>query len=177
MRQLVIAGWAVGGVLALLAEAISRLGARALAVVAAGLDAPHRLAFVVVVAAFAYGEGYLAMQRRFAPSVVARALDAGARSRGCFAVLGAPLHALTLVHAQRRELARAWLGVGLILTAMCVVRMLPDAWRGIVDAGVAAALSWGAVATSARFVHAAWMLRHSEPAHRHNVIRGKGVSP
>jgi hypothetical protein len=50
---------------------------------------------------------------------------------------------MSLVGAPRRTLARAWLGVALIVLAVLVVRSLPEPWRGIVDAAVAAALLVG----------------------------------
>lgn len=153
-RELVIATWAVVGVGLLLLEGIVRLGARAVALVRAGLDGPMWLALALVLAVFTYGEGYRALQRHFAPKVVTRALDAGARLSGCLPVLAAPLYAMSLVGADRRTLARAWAGVALIVVAACAVRALPTPWRGIVDAGVVSALAWGLVALAAQFTQA-----------------------
>jgi hypothetical protein len=150
-RELGIAVWAVAGVGLLFLEGILRLGARAVSFVQGGLDGLEWLGLVLVVALFTYGEGHRALQRHFAPAVVARALSAGARLTGCMSVLAAPLHAMSLVGAERRVLARAWAGVALIVLAALCVRMLPMRWRGIVDAGVASALAWGLVAIVARF--------------------------
>ena len=38
-----------------------------------------------------------------------------------------------------------WIGTGLILLAIIVVRQLPQPWRGIVDLGVVIGLAWGLV--------------------------------
>lgn len=150
-RKIGIAGWAVTGVGLLFLEAVVRLGARAVALVQAGLDGPEWLALVLVVALFTYGEGHRALERHFAPAVVTRALSAGTRLSGCLPVLVAPLYAMSLVGAERRALARAWAAVALIVLAVLGVRALPVFWRGVVDAGVASALAWGLVAIVVRF--------------------------
>jgi hypothetical protein len=146
MRELAITTWAVSGVGLFFVEAVARLGARTVRLLRGGLDTTGWVALVVVVALFCYGEGYRALQRRFVPHVIARAVAFGTTGSGCLPLLGAPLHAMSLVGASRRDLVRAWVGVGLIVMAIVVVRALPAPWRGIVDAGVTAALAWGLVA-------------------------------
>jgi hypothetical protein len=146
MRELAITTWAVAGVGLLFLEGVARLGMRTLRLLREGMDAPSWAVLVVVVALFCWGEGYLALQRRFVPHVIARAVECGRAATGCLPVLGAPLYAMSLVGVRPRELARAWLGVLLIVVAIVVVRGLPSPWRAIVDAGVTAALAWGLVA-------------------------------
>ena len=150
-RRLAITTWAVAGVALMLLEAVVRMGTRTMHLVRDGLDTAAWLALVLVVALFCYGEGYLALQKRFVPHVVARAVAFGETASGCLPVIGAPLHALGLFGARRRELARAWLGVILIVVAILGVRALPSPWRAMVDAGVTAALAWGLVALVAAF--------------------------
>jgi hypothetical protein len=48
-----------------------------------------------------------------------------------------------MVDAERRVLWKAWLSVALIVCAVLIVRALPEPYRGIIDAGVAVALSIG----------------------------------
>lgn len=145
-RELAITTWAVSGIGLLFLEGVARLGLRTIRLLQEGMAPSAWVALVVVVALFGYGEGYLALQKRFVPHVLARAAERGAVAAGCFPVLGAPLYAMSLVGAPRRELARAWLGVVLIAVAIVVVRELPSPWRAIIDAGVTAALAWGLVA-------------------------------
>ena len=145
-RELAITTWAVAGVALMLGEAVVRMGTRTLHLLRDGLAPPAWAALVVVVALFCYGEGYHALQKRFVPRVVARAVAFAETASGCLPLLGAPLFALGLVGASRRELLRAWLGVILIVVAIMGVRTLPSPWRAIVDAGVTAALAWGLVA-------------------------------
>ena len=146
LREVAITTWALSGVGLMLLEAVARMGVRTVRLLREGLDAPACLALVLVVTLFCYAEGYRALQKRFVPHVVARAVAFGASASGCLPVLAAPLHAMSLMGATRRELARAWLGVALIVAAVFLVRALPSPWRGIVDAGVTAALVWGLVA-------------------------------
>ena len=53
------------------------------------------------------------------------------------------LEVACLLGGTRRELVRAWVGVGLITLAVFLVRALPMPWRAIVDAGVSSALLLG----------------------------------
>jgi hypothetical protein len=151
-RQLAVAAWTAFTVALLFIEAIVRLGARAVETLAHDLDGTQRLAAAAIVAVFCYVEGYRALQRRFVPVVVARALEAAGLRTGWTAVVWAPLYALSLTGAPGRVLGRAWAGVGAIVLAVLLVRALPSPWRGIVDAGVTAALLWGLVALLLRFV-------------------------
>jgi hypothetical protein len=92
-----------------------------------------------------WGEGVRALERRWVPGVLARAALLGPAAPLRHRLL-APLYAMSLVGAPRRTLARAWLGVVLIVLAVFVVRALPEPWRGIVDTAVALALLWGLIA-------------------------------
>lgn len=151
-RTLLVATWAVGVIAVGFVEAIARLGARAWETVSAGLTPLHQAALVGVIVAFVYGEGMRALARRFVPHVVERAFRAGDDVSLRAAVL-APAFAMSLHGASPRSVARAWAGVALIVVAVFLVRALPEPWRGIVDAGVASALSWGLGALVLRFLH------------------------
>lgn len=134
--------WGVGGVLAILFNAIFRLWPVVKEALAMDLTALQWAGLILSVAFLGYAEGYKAFQRGFSPRVVARALALGRRPQLLRAVL-APIFCMQLFGAVRRRLIVSWcvtLGVfGLILW----VRSLPQPWRGIVDAGVVVALSWG----------------------------------
>ena len=143
------AAWAVAGVALLFADAIYRLGLRAVETVAAGLSAGAWLALVLLSAVFLYGEGYRALQLRFAPSVIQRAFNIDPQRS--LHVLLAPLVVLSLLGAPARELLRGWLALVLIVGAALSVSALPSPWRGIIDGAVALALSWGLVALLVQF--------------------------
>lgn len=150
-RGRVAVTWALAGVLLLFGEAVIALGGRGIATIQGGLGAGEWLAFVLLTAAFVYGEGVRALERRWVPFCIGRIAELRADARGIDVTL-APLYAMGLVGARRALLARAWVGVALILLAVLIVRVLPEPWRGIVDFAVAAALAWGTVA----LVRQAW---------------------
>jgi len=150
-RTVALAGWSVLAIGLAFAEAIARLGARAVATIQAGLTPAEWIALAGSVLVFTWYEGYRALHRRFVPAMVTRAFETAARSKGVLGWLTAPLRTLSLLDASRRELVRAWLSVALITLAVFVVRVLPMPWRGVVDAGVSSALLLGLCSMLVRF--------------------------
>ncbi len=140
-----VSAWTLIGVAALFASAIYRLGTRGVATIQAGLGWGEWLVLVLLTVAFVYGEGFRALDRRWVPRLVERALLLRDEPR-VLVRLVAPLYGLSLVGAARDDLIRGWLLTTAILGAVLIVRALPDPWRGIVDFAVAAALAWGLVA-------------------------------
>lgn len=136
--------WAVAGVAVILADATWRLGLRGAAAVRDGLDPLEWLALVLLTAAFVYGEGVRALQRRWIPYVLARILQLRGHVPRVYRVL-APLYAFGIIGPPRRSLLRAWAGVAAIIAAVVIVSRFPDPWRGIVDLAVASALLWGVI--------------------------------
>lgn len=133
--------WGLLGVVALFLYAVFRLGRRAIETVAAGLSGWEWLALVVLTAAFVYGEGVRALQRRWVPWMIARLQALRHERRGWYRAL-APLHAMAFIGAPPRLIAAAWAGSLAIALAVVIVSRLPDPWRGIVDFAVASALLW-----------------------------------
>lgn len=156
-RQRLVSAGALSLIAMTLLESIHRLGSRALSTVQAGLSPGQWLALSAIVVGFVYVEGYRALQAKFAPLVVSRALEIGSRKLSVSALLSAPLYSLSLIGAPRPALLRSWLAVALIACAVWVVRALPFPIRGLVDAGVAAALMWGLVALILEFSRRALM--------------------
>ena len=136
--------WAAIGIVALFIEAAWRLAVRGIITVRAGLEPIEWAILIVLTIAFVWGEGVRALQRRWIPGVYRR-IDALRDETSMTYRLFAPLYAMSLIGAPRNRLARAWLGVILIIAAVLVVRALPEPWRGIIDVGVAAALTWGLI--------------------------------
>lgn len=137
--------WGVGGTVVLLVEAIWRLGK-----LGARMLRDHELTAAqwallgVWLVLICYAEGYRGFQQRFSPRVIARALHLAAHPRPLHVLL-APLHVMALIHATRRRLIASWVLVAGIVAIILLVRMLPPVYRGIVDVGVACALTWGTV--------------------------------
>jgi len=142
--------WAMLGVGAVFAWAVWRLGGRGVTTIRSGLDPLEWVVLALLTAAFAYGEGFLALDRRWVPRLVERARRLR-DDRRLFVRALAPLYGLSLIGLGRRELLQGWLGTVAIIAAVLVIRSLPEPWRGIVDFAVAVALAWGLVAVVRRF--------------------------
>jgi hypothetical protein len=142
--ELAVTGWAVGGVVFLFAEAAWRLGLRGVAAIRGGLTPFEWVALLLMTAAFVYGEGVRALQRRWVPYVITR-IERLHTEPSVLYRLAAPFYAMSLIGPTRRSAVRAWAGVAAIIVAVLVVSRFPDPWRGIVDLAVAAALTWGAL--------------------------------
>ncbi len=140
--------WALAGVAGLFASAVIRLGGRGIETIVGGLAPVQWVALAVLTLVMVYGEGVVALQRRWVPRLIERARALRGERFGL--QLLAPLYGLSLVGAPLPRLARAWLGTAAIVTAILIVRSLPDPWRGIVDFSVAAALGWGLISIALR---------------------------
>ena len=136
--------WALAGVGATLSIAVVRLSGRGWATVSAGLTPSQWLVLAATAFAFVYGEGVLALERRWIPRVVRRAQTLPGE-QSVLLRFGAPLYAMGLIGAPIRRVGRAWLGVSAIVLAVVVVRSFSEPWRGIVDLSVAGALTWGTI--------------------------------
>lgn len=143
--------WALTGVSVLFGTAVLRLGGRGLATVRAGLAPGHLALLVALTALFVYGEGFRAIQRRYAPHLLDRVAEVSREGRWFWRLL-APLYAMSLVGAPPARLARAWGGVTAIVCAVLLLRITPAPWRGMVDFAVALALVWGLASILAKAV-------------------------
>ena len=125
-----VVAWGVGGVLALLANAIVRLSPIAAEALTMELGALHWAALAGWVVFMGYAEGWRGFHRRFSPRVVARAFHLG-RRRPLGSALLAPEFYMSL-----------FVGISALVV---LVRMTPQPWRGIVDAGVVIGLGVGSL--------------------------------
>ena len=146
--------WGLGGVLGLLGFAVWRLAPYALELRGLPLGLLHWGALVFSVVYMAYAEGYKGFHLGFAPRTVVRAGYLW-RNPGPVLVLLAPLFCMGFVHATpRRRMATCGLTL-MILCFITIVRLLPQPWRGILDAGVVVGLSIG-VGSILYFMMVAW---------------------
>lgn len=134
--------WGIGGILLLLSFAIYRLAPMAFALEDLPMSLIHWSALVFSVVYMAYAEGYKGFHLGFAPRVVVRANYLRNNPR-LDHILLAPLFCMGYIYATAK---RKMLSYGLSLMIICfvlVARMLPQPWRGIVDAGVVTGLVIG----------------------------------
>jgi hypothetical protein len=134
--------WGVGGVLLLLCFAIYRLAPLAMELEDSALTVFQWCALVFSVAYMAYAEGYKGFHLGFAPRVVKRADYLGNNPQLGHIIL-APLFCMGYIYATRR---RKMFSFGLTIMISCfilIARLLPQPWRGILDAGVVVGLTIG----------------------------------
>ena len=150
---ILIAAWGVFGVVGLLSQAAARLTPYAIEAIHVGMNAWQWLLLVIWTAMNAYGEGYRAFQLRFAPRVVVRSIYLARHPRWHHVML-APAFCMSLFHATRRGKLVAYGTIAMVLCFIMLLRITPQPWRGIVDAGVVLPLVWGAVALIVLFFRA-----------------------
>ncbi len=136
--------WGVGGILALLASAIWRLGRIAAEAMAPGLEPLEWVGLLAFAAFMVHAEGIRGFQKAFSPRVAARARHLAGHPRP-WHVLLAPLFCMAFFHATRKRRIVAWSLAGAILPLIWLFGHLEQPLRGILDAGVVAGLSWGLV--------------------------------
>jgi hypothetical protein len=137
--------WGVAGVTIIIGSAVYRLTPLAVDAFAYAFLWYHWAALALVVLVMAYSEGYRAFQQGFSPRVAARARYLRRNPRTLHAVL-APLFCMGFFYAtKRRKITSISVTLGIIVLVV-LVRLLPQPWRGIVDAGVVVGLVWGLAA-------------------------------
>jgi len=137
--------WGVGGVVILLGRSIYSLAPMALRPLETGMQWWHWLAYVLCAIGMAYSEGYKGFQKAFSPRVVLRGMHL-ARHPSPLHVLLAPLFCMGLFHATRKRLIVSWSITAGVVSLICLVRLVDQPWRGIIDVGVVIGLSWGTIA-------------------------------
>ena len=156
-----IASWAVFGVALLVGRALFDLAPLAVeAVVSGALELSHWAVLTAWVAFNTYAEGYVGFHRKFSPRVVKRAMALGRNPTLLRVALAAP-YCMGLFHAPRRIVLSSWILVFVIAAAVFGVRLLPQPWRGIIDAGVVAGLGIGLLSLLGHFAAA---LGHPHPS-------------
>ncbi len=136
--------WGIAGVTLLLGSAVYRLAPLAVNAFLYEFYWYHWLSLALIVLFMAYAEGYRGFQQRFSPRVAARARYLKEHPRVLHVVL-APFFCMGYFHAtRRRKITSVSLTVGIVILVL-LVRLLPQPWRGIIDAGVVLGLIWGLV--------------------------------
>jgi hypothetical protein len=134
--------WGLAGVLLLLGSAVWRLSPIALDAFSLSFSWHHWASLTIIVLGMAYAEGYRGFQKAFSPRVGARARYLRDHPRAAHVLL-APFFCMGYFHAtKRRKITSITLTLGIIVLVI-LVRMVPQPWRGIIDAGVVVGLAWG----------------------------------
>ena len=134
--------WGVSGVLLLLLFAIYRLTPMAFALQDTTMSWFHWVFLLISITYMAYAEGFKGFHLGFAPRVVKRALYLRENPKFSYMVL-APLFCMGYIHATKRRQIVSFGLTGLIVVFVILVRLLPQPWRGFLDAGVITGLTIG----------------------------------
>jgi len=141
--------WSLVGVALILSFAVFRLLSRGLDTVRAGLTPLEWTGLLVLSALFLYGEGVMALQRKWVPRLFERSRQL--RSEGNPLLLAlAPLFGMGLIGRSMKTVVRTWLGTAAIVLAVIMVRQFPDPWRGITSFAVSLALAWAVLSIALR---------------------------
>lgn len=155
--------WGIAGVILLLSMAVMRLSPRILELQHFSFGIRHWLLALVFVPWMAWAEGYRGFHKAFSPRVVARANYLREGGHPLLSVL-APLFCMGYFHATRKRKIVSWSVTSGIIGLVLIVRMTPQPWRGIIDAGVVVGLTLGILSVLFYFFQAlAGNWRHSVP--------------
>ena len=143
-RLMAAAVWGVLGFSFLIGSAVYRLTPRALVPINEGLLTSWWLwaLYGGSILVNTYVEGYKAFHKATSPRIVARAMYLARNPRPLFVLL-APLFCMGLFYATKKRLIVNWCVYVGVITLIILVKMAPQPYRGIVDAGVVVALSVG----------------------------------
>lgn len=136
--------WGIGGVLLLLIFAIFRLAPMVLALGDSPLSLSQWGALVFSVLYMAYAEGYRGFYLGFAPRVVTRANYLRDNPSVGHVIL-APLFCMGYIYATRKRQLLSFAITLMIICFVMIARILPQPWRGILDAGVVVGLGIGII--------------------------------
>lgn len=145
----VAAIWGVAGVIGIVLYAVVRLADHVFAALSVGLTVVQWSALICNIVFMVWSEGYRGFQLKFAPRVAARALYLWRTPMPVTARVAAPLFCIGYFAAHRRTRIIAWAGTVGIVALVLIVHRLDQPWRGVIDAGVVAGLSWGVVSLCA----------------------------
>ncbi len=134
--------WGVAGVIGILLSAIFRLGARVVEMLEYSPGLPHWLVLLVFALYMAYAEGYKGFHLNFAPRVVLRGRHL-LQQPSPHLILLAPLFCMGFIHATRRRQLISFLVTAAIISVVLLVSLVPQPWRGVIDAGVVLGLLIG----------------------------------
>lgn len=138
--------WGVGGFLLLIGYAVVRLFEVFLRSLNYEWHSLQWVLLVIVVAFMAYYEGYKGFQLNYAPRLAARAKYLS-QSGSLLEILLAPLFCMSFFRAPKKRIIVSVSLLIMIIVFVSLFRLVPQPWRGILDAGVVIGLSWGLIST------------------------------
>lgn len=140
------AAWAIVGFIVFLSYAIARLFSVSLDAWQYEFSLAQWSLLIANCIFMAYSEGYKGFQKAYAPRLAARAKYL--LREGSWRQLGlAPLFCMCFFDAPRKRIIVSYALLVMIVVLVTLFRLLPQPWRGILDAGVVIGLTWGLIST------------------------------
>ena len=134
--------WGVIGICLLIGSAIYRLAPKALEALETGLSTWQWIVLIGFSIFMLIAEGYRGFQKKFSPRTAARIRHL--RDNPTFLhILLAPLFCMGFFHAKRKTQLTITILTAAIVILVLLVRLCPQPWRGIIDAGVVLGLTYG----------------------------------
>ncbi len=143
----IAAFWGIAGFFFLIGNAITHLAVMSLQAMQYALTPLQWMLLLLNIVFMAYSEGYKGFQKNYAPRLAARAKYLSNNGSLIERIL-APLFCMSFFNATKKRLLISYLMLLMILTFIFLFKMLPQPWRGLLDAGVVVGLIWGAASTA-----------------------------
>lgn len=138
--------WGVGGFVLLIGFAVVRLFETFLHSLSYEWHLYQWALLAIVAISMAYYEGYKGFQLNYAPRLAARAKYLSQSGSPLEALL-APLFCMSFFRAPKKRIVASISLLVMIIIFVSLFRLIPQPWRGILDAGVVIGLSWGLIST------------------------------
>ena len=104
----------------------------------------HWLVLVTFIFFMAYTEGYRGFQKAFSPRCAARVQHLR-HNPTLLRVILAPLFVMTFFASTRKRLIVSYAITAMVIVFIVGFRLIPQPWKGILDAGVVVGLTWGLI--------------------------------
>ena len=146
LAGIIAAAWGIIGLLLPLGFAVWRLGLNSIEALQMPLNWLHWLVFIGFLIFMLYSEGYKGFQKSFSPRFAARTKHL-LYNASFLQLLLAPLFCMSYFNAPKRRVIATCSLTAMIIIFILSFRLVPQPWRGLLDAGVVAGLIWGMVAS------------------------------
>jgi hypothetical protein len=143
----IASGWGIIGFYSLVTFAMVRLSVYTVEAFAQPFTLLQWFVLVVSLVFMAYSEGYKGFQKSYSPRFAARVHYLSSQANGLQLLL-APLFCMGFFNAPKRRIISSVLLSSMIVTFVLLFKLVPQPWRGILDAGVVLGLIWGLITTA-----------------------------
>ncbi|MBT5922125.1 MAG: hypothetical protein HOH29_00190 [Cellvibrionales bacterium] len=143
----IASGWGIIGFYSLVTFAMVRLSVYTVEAFAQPFTLLQWFVLMVSLVFMAYSEGYKGFQKSYSPRFAARVHYLSSQANGLQLLL-APLFCMGFFNAPKRRIISSVLLSSMIVTFVLLFKLVPQPWRGILDAGVVLGLIWGLITTA-----------------------------